>query len=199
MRYSKNGTYPTPLTTLTTENLTCLPGKTGKKTRKREIILLETPKVEEEDTEVVEVVEDTGEGEDTSPTAVVWEEENTMTLIEGTESIDNGMIVKATEKEIKDTTPKSIKSIKIWIEIMKIEKEPEVHLEGKDPEERTETIKEITMTEETTALIEGIMLLKEGVDGSKALIEEGKEVGETTLLIKGENTKEKIEGVARDP
>ena len=65
--------------------------------------------MEEEDTEVVEVVEDTGEEEDTSPTAVVWVEEDTMTLIEGTESTDNGMIVKAAEEEIKDTILKSIK------------------------------------------------------------------------------------------
>ena len=80
-----------------------------------------------------------------------------------------------------------------------IEKEPEVLLEGRDPEERIETIKEMKMIEEILALIEGSMLLKEGVDGTKALTEEEKEVGETTLLIKGENTQKKIEGVARDP
>ena len=152
----------------------------------------------EEVTEVAEEVEDIGEGEDISPTAVAWEEVNTMTLIEGTESIGNGMIAKATEIETKVITPKSIKITKRRIEIMKIGKEPEVHLEGKDPEERTETIKETVIAEETTALIEGNMLLKEGVDGSKALTEE-KEVGETTLLIKGEDIRERIEGVARDP
>ena len=153
----------------------------------------------EEVTEVAEEVEDIGEGEDISPIAVAWEEVNTMTLIKGTESIDHGMIAKAIEIETKAIIPKNTKITKRRTEIMKTEKEPEVHLEGKDPEERTETIKETVIAEETTALIEGTMLLKEGVDGSKALIEEGKEVGETTLLIKGEDIREKIEGVARDP
>ena len=82
---------------------------------------------------------------------------------------------------------------------MKIRKEPEVLLEGIDPEERIEITKEVNMIEEIPALIEGSMLLKEGVGGTKVLIEGEKEVGETTLLIKGGDTLRKIEGVARDP
>ena len=80
-----------------------------------------------------------------------------------------------------------------------IEKEPEVLLEGRDPEERKEIIKEVNMIEEIPALIEGSMLLKEGVGGTIVLIEGEREVGGTILLIKGGDTLIKIEGVARDP
>ena len=66
---------------------------------------------------------------------------------------------------------------------MRIRREPEVLQEGKDPAEKIETIKEETTIEETTALIEGNMPLKEGAGGNIALIEEGREARETILLI----------------
>ena len=68
--------------------------------------------MEEEDIEVEEVVEDTGE-EDTSPIAVVWAEESIMTLIEETENTKNGMTVKAAEEETEITKVIIQKSMKI--------------------------------------------------------------------------------------
>ena len=82
---------------------------------------------------------------------------------------------------------------------MMIRKEPEVLPEGIDPEEKIEITKEMTMVEEIPALIEGNMLLREGADGTIALIEGEKGAEGITLLIKGGDTLVKIEGVARDP
>ena len=55
--------------------------------------------------------------------------------------------------------------------IMMIRKGLGVLQEGIDPPEKIETTKEEILKEETTPLIEGNMLLKEGVGGNIALIE----------------------------
>ena len=126
-----------------------------------------------------------------------------MTLKEERMNIGTGMKAKTPKEEIKkakDTIQKS----------MKKRKEPEVLLEGKDPIERTETtIEEIivqiggeTPIDENPALIEGNMLLKEGVDGiiAQIMLQEEIEVEGKILLRKGGDTLGKRgEGVARDP
>ena len=66
-------------------------------------------------------------------------------------------------------------------EIMMIRRELGALLERIDPIEMIESTKEIT--EETIALIEGSMLLKEGAGGTIALIEGEIEVKGITLLI----------------
>ena len=106
-----------------------------------------------------------------------------MTLIEEIKNIKNGMITRATEEEIKITKGIIRKSMKTRRENMRTRKGLGVLQEGKDPAEKIETIKEETTIEETTALIEGNMPLKEGAGGNIALREEGKEARETILLI----------------
>ena len=124
-----------------------------------------------------------------------------MTLIEETKSIRNGMIVKIPKEETE--------KVKAIIQkTMKIRREPEVLLEGIDPTEMREIIKEVTTVQkggktpvgESPALIEGNMHLKEGADGTTALKEGERGVGGIILLIKGGDTQDKKgEGVARDP
>ena len=107
-----------------------------------------------------------------------------MTLIEEIRNIKIGMITRATEEEIKITKGTIQKSMKTTRrENMMTRKGLGVLQEGKDPAEKIETIKEETMIEETTPLIEGNMPLKEGAGGNIALIEEGREARETILLI----------------
>ena len=106
-----------------------------------------------------------------------------MTLIEEIKNIKNGMITRATEEEIKITKGTIQKSMKTRRENMMTRKGLGVLQEGKDPVEKIETIKEETTIEETTALIEGNMPLKEGAGGNIDLIEEGREARETILLI----------------
>ena len=122
-----------------------------------------------------------------------------MTLIEEIENIKNGMIAKALEEETEKTKDIIQKNMKIRRENMMTRKELEVLLEGIDPEEKIETNKEVTIAEESPALIEGNMPLREGADGTIALKEGEKGVGGIILLIKGGDTLVKIEGVARDP
>ena len=123
-----------------------------------------------------------------------------MTLIEEIENIKNGMIAKALEEETEKTKDIIQKNMKIRRENMMTRKELEVLLEGIDPEEKIETNKEVTIAEESPALIEGNMPLREGADGTIALKEGEKGVGGIILLIKGGDTLDKIcEGVARDP
>ena len=124
-----------------------------------------------------------------------------MTLIEEIENIKNGMIVKAVEEETEITKGIIQKNMKIRRENMMTRKELEVLLEGIDPEEKIEIeiTKEVTIAEESPALIEGNMLLREGAGGTIALIEGERGAEGTTLLIKGGDTLVKIEGVARDP
>ena len=124
-----------------------------------------------------------------------------MTLIEEIENIKNGMIAKALEEETEKTKDIIQKNMKIRRENMMTRKELEVLLEGIDPEEKIEIeiTKEVTIAEESPALIEGNMLLREGADGTIALIEGEKGAEGITLLIKGGDTLDKIEGVARDP
>ena len=101
-----------------------------------------------------------------------------MNMIEETQNIKNGMIIRAKEEEtekIKVTILKNMKTIRR--KIMKIRKGLGVLQEGIDPLGKTGTTKEETLKEEITPLIEGSMLLKEGVGGSRALIE-GTEIGE---------------------
>ena len=101
-----------------------------------------------------------------------------MTLIEEIKNTKNGMITRAKEEEketIKVTILKSMKIIRR--KIMKIRKGLGVLQEGIDPPGKTGTTKEETLKEEITPLIEGSMLLKEGVGGSRALIE-GTEIEE---------------------
>ena len=124
----------------------------------------------------------------------------TMTLKEETKSIRTGMIVKTPKEETekaKATTQK----------IMKIRRELGVLLEGIDPIEMIENTKEViivqiggeTPVEESPALIEGNMPLREGADGTIALKGE-KGAGGNILLKKGGDTLGKRgEGVARDP
>ena len=125
----------------------------------------------------------------------------TMTLKEETKSIRTGMIVKTPKEETekaKATTQK----------ITKIRRELGVLLEGIDPIEMTENTKEVitvqkggkTPVEESPALIEGNMPLREGADGTIALKEGEKGAGGNILLKKGGDTLGKRgEGVARDP
>ena len=122
-----------------------------------------------------------------------------MTLIEEIENIKNGMIAKALKEEIEKIKDTTQKNMKIRRENMKTRKELEVLLEGIDPEEMIETTKGVTTAEESPALIEGNMPLREGADGTIALIEGEKGAEGITLLIKGGDTLDKIEGVARDP
>ena len=131
-----------------------------------------------------------------------------MTLIEETENTKNGMIAKASKEEIEKIKATTQKNMKIRRENMKIRKEPEVLLEGIDPTEMIETTKGVTTAqkggktpaEESPALIEGNMPLREGADGTIALKEGEKGVGGIILLIKGGDTLDKKgEGVARDP
>ena len=122
-----------------------------------------------------------------------------MTLIEEIENIKNGMIAKALEEETEKTKDIIQKNMKIRRENMMTRKELEVLLEGIDPEEKIEITKEVTIAEESPALIEGNMLLREGAGGTIALIEGERGAEGTTLLIKGGDTLVKIEGVARDP
>ena len=100
-----------------------------------------------------------------------------MTLIEEIKNTKNGMITRAKEEEketIKVTILKSMKIIRR--KIMMIRKGLGVLQEGIDPPEKIGTIREEILKEETTPLIEGNMLLKEGVGGNTALTEEGIEV-----------------------
>ena len=101
-----------------------------------------------------------------------------MTLIEEIKNIKTGMITRAKEEEIKiikGTIQKSMKIIRR--KNMMIRKGLGVLQEGIDPPGKIETTKEEILKEEITPLIEGSMLLKEGVGGSRALIE-GIETGE---------------------
>ena len=129
----------------------------------------------------------------------------TMTLKEETKSIRTGMIVKTPKGE----TEKAKATIQ---KIMKKRRELEVLLEGKDPIEMIETIKEEiivqiggeTPVEESPALIEGNMLLREGADGIIAQIKDQKEgeievEGNTLLRKGGDILGQRGEGVARDP
>ena len=122
-----------------------------------------------------------------------------MTLIEEIENIKNGMIAKALKEEIEKIKDTTLKNMKIRRENMMTRKELEVLLEGIDPEEKIETTKEVTIAEESPALIEGNMPLREGADGTIALKEGEKGAEGIILLIKGGDTLDKIEGVARDP
>ena len=107
-----------------------------------------------------------------------------MTLIEEIKNIKTGMITRAKEEEIKITKGTIQKSMKTTRrENMMIRKGLGVLQEGIDPPEKIETIREEILKEETTPLIEGNMLLKEGVGGNTALIEEGIEVKGNILLI----------------
>ena len=128
-----------------------------------------------------------------------------MTLIEEKKNIGTGMKVKTPKGETEITKVTTQKN-------MKKRKELEVLLEGKDPIERIETIKEEnivqiggeTPVEENPALIEGNMLLREEADGIIAQIKDQKEgeieVEGNTLLRKGGDILGKRgEGVARDP
>ena len=124
-----------------------------------------------------------------------------MTLKEEIKNIGTGMKVKTPKGE----TEKAKATIQ---KIMKKRRELEVLLEGKDPIEMIETIKEEiivqiggeTPVEESPALIEGNMLLREGADGIIVLKEGEKEVEGNILLRKGGDTLGKRgEGVARDP
>ena len=124
-----------------------------------------------------------------------------MTLKEETKNIRTGMKVKTPKGE----TEKAKATIQ---KIMKKRRELEVLLEGKDPIEMIETIKEEiivqiggeTPVEESPALIEGNMLLREGADGIIAQKEGEIEVEGNILLRKGGDTLGKRgEGVARDP
>ena len=128
-----------------------------------------------------------------------------MTLKEEIKNIGTGMKVKTPKGE----TEKAKATIQ---KIMKKRRELEVLLEGKDPAERKEITREgstaqtggDTPIEENSALIEGSIFQREGVDGTIALIKDLKEgeieVEGNTLLRKGEDTLGKIgEGVARDP
>ena len=118
----------------------------------------------------------------TTPTAVAEEEAN-MALIEETESTKSGMTTRVTEAEREITRVIILRSMsmKKRKEIMKIRREPEVLLEGIDPAEKIETIRD--NIEETKALIEGNRHLKEGADGTTALTGEGKGARGTTLLM----------------
>ena len=131
-----------------------------------------------------------------------------MTLIEEKENTKNGMKAKASKEEIEKIKDIIQKNMKIRRENMKTRKELEVLLEGIDPTEMREIIKEVIIAEkggetpigESLALIEGNMHLKEGADGTTALIEGERGAGGIILLIKGGNTLDKKdEGVARDP
>ena len=111
--------------------------------------------------------------------AVVQAEVNlSMNMIEETQNIKNGMTIKAKEEEIERIKVTILKNMKkIRRKIMKIRKGLGALQEGIDLLEKTGNIKEETLIEEITPLIEGSMLLKEGVGGSRALIE-GTEIEE---------------------
>ena len=181
LRLSANGKcLPHPSSSITKNSLELLE-EIGKRTKRKATTHQEILRVEEEDGK--EEVEETGE-EATTPIAVAEVEANitTMTLIEEIENTKNGTTTKATEEEkeiIKGTIPLNMKKRE---EIMKIRRELGALLEGIDPTEMTEITKETT-TEETTALIEGSMPLKEGAGGTIALIEGETEAKEITLLI----------------
>ena len=183
LRLSANGKcLPHPSSSITKNSLELLE-EIGKRTKRKATTHQEILRVEEEDGK--EEVEETGEVAIT-PTAVAEVEANilTMTLIEEIENIKNGTTTKATEEEkeiIRGTTPRNM-NMKKRKEIMMIRRELGALLEGIDPTEMTEITKETT-TEETTALIEGSMLLKEGAGGTIALIEGEIEVKGITLLI----------------
>ena len=131
-----------------------------------------------------------------------------MTLIEEKENTKNGMKAKVSKEEIEKIKDIIQKNMKIRRENMKTRKELEVLLEGIDPTEMREIIKEVTIEEkggktpvgESAALIEGNTHLKEGADGTIALKEGEKGAGGNILLKKGGDTLGKRgEGVARDP
>ena len=167
--------------TSTTRNSQELQEGIGKKTKRKATTHQEILRVEEEDGK--EEAEETGEVA-TTPTAVAEVEANmVMTLIEETESIKSGMTTKVTEVEreiIRVITLRSM-SMKKRKETMKIRREPEVLLEGIDPVEKIETIRD--NIEEIKALIEGNRHLKGGADGITALIGEGKGARGITLLM----------------
>ena len=119
-----------------------------------------------------------------SMVAVVQAEVNlSMNMIEETQNIKNGMTIKAKEEEIERIKGIILKSMKkIRRKILKIRKGLGALQEGIDLLEKTGNIKEETLIEEITPLKEGSMLLKEGVGGSRALIE-GIGPGENIPLI----------------